>query len=889
MAETPIHTTCAYCGVGCGLIAKPAEGERWQVEGDKEHPANFGRLCSKGAALAETIDLKGRQLHATILGTKVGLDQALDEVAQRLKSVIAEHGPEAVAFYVSGQLLTEDYYVANKLIKGFIGTANIDTNSRLCMASAVAGHKRVFGTDTVPQNYQDLDQAELVVMVGSNLAWCHPVLYQRLVEAKERKGQKWVVIDPRQTATAEQADHFLALKPGTDIPLFQGLLVYLADHQKIDVSYIQNHVDGYREALAAARDAAPNIEAVAQKCDLSAWEVKRFYQLFADHPKVVTAFSQGVNQSSEGTNKVVAILNCHLATGRIGKVGAGPFSITGQPNAMGGREVGGLANQLAAHRDFVEADLEVVRRFWNAPNLAQKPGLKAVEMFDAVREGKIKFVWIMATNPAMSLPNANAVREALARCPHVIVSDLFADTDSAKFAHVFLPAAGWGEKDGTVTNSERRISRQRAFLPLPGDAKPDWWLISQIGQRLGHGNEFSFQNSAAIFREHAALSGFENHGRIDFDIGAVAEISDDQYQNLTPFQWPIRPGEQQGQERFFARGGYFTPNQRAKMLPIQSTGPAHAVHAEYPFILNSGRVRDQWHSMTRTARSARLNRHRPEPFVEINPADAQKLGLHDGALAEVSTAWGRAIARVRLVPSQRVDEIFMALHWSKQNTALSCVDHLINPATDPYSGQPEFKHTPAKVTLWPSQWQGLWITRQPSEPHFAAYWALMPIEGALVYFVAGQQSFDEAVSTSQTLAPQFDNHMEYLDRHRGQYRMVGLVQEQVNAGLFLADKHAPQPLPDLDVLIDLFNQEQDLSPIDVLAGRAALHADTIHKGRQVCACFNVGLNQIIDAIQNGGLKTAAEVGATLKAGTNCGSCLPEIKEMLSHAQCPAAA
>ena len=538
MTAASVRTTCPYCGVGCGLLAAP-DGT---ISGDPEHPANRGRLCSKGAALAETLDDSSRLLRPQIHGRDAGWDEALDLVAGRFAETIAEDGPDAVAFYVSGQFLTEDYYVANKLMKGFIGAANIDTNSRLCMASSVAGHIRAFGEDIVPGCYDDIDEADLVILVGSNLAWCHPVLYQRLAAAKEARGTRIVVIDPRRTATCEIADLHLALRPGSDVAVFAGLLSHLAENGVCDETWTQQNMPpGFAEALDAALTTAPSLAEAASIADLPVAALARFYDWFAATERTVTAYSQGVNQSSAGTDKVNAIINCHLATGRLGRRGMGPLSLTGQPNAMGGREVGGLANQLAAHRGFGEADLDRVRRFWNAPRQATEPGLKAVDLFDAVLDGRIKALWILGTNPADSMPRAGRVREALAACPFVVVSDCW-PTDTTSFADVVLPAAAWGEKDGTVTNSERCISRQRAFHAPPGEAKPDWWMLCEVARRLGAGSTFRYRGAADIFREHAALSAFENNGSRIFDIGGLAGLSDADYDWLQPVQWPVRRG-----------------------------------------------------------------------------------------------------------------------------------------------------------------------------------------------------------------------------------------------------------------------------------------------------------------------------------------------------------
>lgn len=540
-----VRTACPYCGVGCGVLAKPDGRGGAAIAGDPEHPANFGRLCSKGSALGDTLGLETRLLHPMLRDgdamQRVGWDDALDHVADNLSCSIIKHGPDSVAFYLSGQLLTEDYYVANKLMKGFIGSANVDTNSRLCMASSVAGHHRAFGADTVPGSYADLDAADLIVLVGSDAAWCHPVLYRRMMANKRERGAKLVVIDPRRTATAEEADLFLSVAPGMDAALFCGLLVHLAGTQAFDFAYIDTYTTGLAEALTRAKQIAPDVAATGRLTGLGVAEVAKFFDLFTATAKAVTCFSQGVNQSAQGTDKVTSIINCHLATGRIGKPGMGPFSLTGQPNAMGGREVGGLANQLAAHMNFGPEDIDRVGRFWNAKAMARREGRKAVDMVDAISRGEIKALWVMATNPAVSLPNARHVREALGKLDLLVVSENVAGNDTIRTnAHVLLPAAAWGEKDGTVTNSERRISRQRTFLPLPGEAQPDWWIVSQVARRMGFAEAFAYRSAADIFREHAALSAFENEGTRDFDIGGLKDISDAAFDALKPVQWPVR-------------------------------------------------------------------------------------------------------------------------------------------------------------------------------------------------------------------------------------------------------------------------------------------------------------------------------------------------------------
>jgi len=644
---TTVTTTCPYCGVGCGVLATPDGAGGAKVAGAPHHPANFGRLCSKGSALDETLALTGRLLHPMQRDQqgrfkRVAWDDALDTMALKFAEIIERDGPNAVAVYLSGQLLTEDYYVANKLMKGFIGSSNVDTNSRLCMASTVAGQRRAFGSDTVPGCYEDLDTADLIVLVGSNAAWCHPILYQRMLRNKQERGAKIVVIDPRKTATCEEADVFLAVAPGMDQALFSGLLVHLASSGALDEDFLRGHTAGFETTLSSARLLAPSIAATAALTDLSEIDVAAFFDMFAATQRTVTCFSQGVNQSAQGTDKVSAIINCHLATGRIGKPGASPFSLTGQPNAMGGREVGGLANQLAAHMDFSPENVDRLRRFWNAPRVATRDGHKAVQMFDAVARGEIKALWVIGTNPAASLPDADKARAALKNLELLIVSDNVLSNDTINAgAHVLLPALAWGEKDGVVTNSERRISRQRAFLPAPGEARADWAIFAQLGKRMGFSG-FDFRGPADVFREHAALSAFENDGARDFDLGGLADISDEEYDALSPTQWPIRAGERSGRARFFSDGGFFTPDRRARFVAPEPPALKTKTCSLYPLRLNTGRVRDQWHTMTRTGASPRLARHLSEPFIEVNDVDAEQFGVRDGGFADVSTLWAPA-------------------------------------------------------------------------------------------------------------------------------------------------------------------------------------------------------------------------------------------------------
>ncbi|WEX11473.1 nitrate reductase [Chelativorans sp. AA-79] len=881
-----VRTTCPYCGVGCGVIAAPQPDGSVSIKGDPDHPANFGRLCSKGLALAETIGLEERLLSPEIDGNRAGWDEALDLVAQKFSDAIAEHGPDSVAFYVSGQLLTEDYYVANKLMKGFIGSANIDTNSRLCMASSVAGHRRAFGSDTVPGTYEDLELADLVVLTGSNLAWCHPVLYQRLAAAKERRPEmKVVLIDPRRTMTADIADLHLAIAPDGDTALFAGLLRHLGESGIISRDYVEKHTNGINEALASVR--SYDVEKVAEEAGLSIRDLQAFYDLFARNERTVTVYSQGVNQSAVGTDKVNAIINCHLATGRIGRPGVGPFSVTGQPNAMGGREVGGLANMLAAHMDLENSwHRDLVRRFWRAPRLAEKPGLKAVEMFNAVADGRIKALWIMATNPADSMPDADAVVAALKACPFVVVSDISSATDTLRHAHVRLPSTGWGEKDGTVTNSERRISRQRAFLFPPGEARPDWWQIAEVARRMGFNEAFAYSSPAEIFREHAALSALENDGARDFDIGAYAGVTAPAYQGLEPFQWPApalresafegaMPGRAEGGDlRFFADGGFYTPDRRARFVAISPT-MRNVTEAAYPMVLNTGRVRDHWHTMTRTGKSVRLSAHLAEPYAEIHPEDALRFGIRGAELVRVESRHGTAVVRALVSNRQRRGSVFLPMHWTDQVAARGRVDALVAPVTDPVSGQPALKNVAVRMSSFKAAFYGFAVSRERPEAEGLDYWALARTTGGWRMELAhgALPESPDALLSKLVGFPAGAEVIAYRDEQRGDHRLAMFNGERLVAALYLS----PGPV---SVSRGFAAEQLDAAHPDprsryrVVAGRTGSARPDI--GAIVCSCFGVGADQIAAAARQG-CRTVDAIGKTLSAGTNCGSCRAEIR------------
>jgi assimilatory nitrate reductase catalytic subunit len=890
-----VATTCPYCGVGCGVLARAGSDGTVGVAGDPSHGANFGRLCVKGAALGETVDLQGRLLHPRIRGAdgtvhRASWDEALDRVADGFRRTVDEHGPDAVAFYVSGQLLTEDYYVANKLAKGYLGTANIDTNSRLCMSSAVAGHKRAFGEDVVPGCYEDLERAELVVLVGSNTAWCHPVLFQRIARAKEA-GAKLVVIDPRFTATCESADLHLPIRPGTDVWLFNGLLVHLFQQGVMDAGFVDAHTEDLNAALAAAAADAGDPAQVARACGVQAADVLAFYRLFARHERVVSLFSQGVNQSSSGTDKVNSIINCHLLAGRIGRPGMGPFSITGQPNAMGGREVGGLANMLAAHMELHEpAHREIVQAFWSSPRIASQPGLKAVALFDAMLEGRIKAVWIMGTNPVVSLPDADRAKRALDACELVVCSDIIERTDTNAHAHVLLPALGWGEKDGTVTNSERRISRQRPFLPTPGEARADWRIVCEVARRLGFAGGFGFESPRDIFVEHARLTAFRNHeprgdglaaAPRQLDLGGLASLSQPAYEALQPVQWPVHE-DGTGTPRLFTAGRFAHADGRARFVATTARLPAHAPDREYPLVLNTGRVRDQWHTMTRTGKSHRLAGHISEPYVDMHPHDALRSGVREGELARVHSKWGAMVARVRQGGGILAGNVFVPIHWNDQFASDARVGGLVNPVVDPVSGEPEFKHTPVRVEPFPVRWYGFAFGRRFLPTSEFSYWTLVRGERFLRYEIAHRERPKDCSRWARTWLGVHDadaGWLEYEDRNTGVYRATHLRDERIDACVFLS----PRPdLPSRHWLASLFARQalDDADRAALLAGEPP--GGGTDAGPVVCSCFGVGRNTISEAIRAKGLDTPAGVTAALRAGGNCGSCIPELRRLIAE-------
>lgn len=883
-------TTCPYCGVGCGVdfpLPANAQNEVAPVAGDENHPANFGKLCVKGSSLSQTLSKDGRLLYPMVNGERTSWDSAVSSVAHQINKIVEEHGPDAFAFYLSGQILTEDYYVANKLAKGFIGTANVDTNSRLCMASAVVGYKRAFGSDTVPCCYEDLELCDLLIMVGSNAAWTHPILYQRILAAKkQRPSMKVVVIDPRRTATCDIADLHLPITPGSDAFIYNYLLVQTQQRECLDFSFIESYTEGFESALEEAKQTAGELAQVAQVCGVPEDDLQQLADWWCSTEKSLSFYSQGVNQSATGVDKSNAIINCHLATGRIGREGMGPFSITGQPNAMGGREVGGLANQLAAHMDFATPGaIDLVQRFWQAPNMAIENGLKAVDLFQAIEAGKVKAVWIMSTNPMVSLPDTAQVQRALEKCELVIVSDCQAQTDTSRFADVLFPATGWSEKDGMVTNSERRISRQRGLLPAPGEARHDWQAICDVAKAMGFYEAFSYDSVHEIFAEHAALSAFENNESRDFDIGYYQNITRQEYDDFLPIQWPVTQQNPRGTKRMFTDGRFYTANKKAKFLPIKPALPVTQPTKNYPYVLNTGRVRDQWHTMTRTGKAASLLNHIDQPYVEMAEKDAVGLQLIENQVVKLASEFGHALLRVKVNKAQKAGQVFVPIHWAQQFASAAIASRLLPQVVDPLSGQPESKHGRVDVSTLKDLTYGFVVSSKKLNVDKFEYWCDITLDKGKYYEFAFTHAETKKVSKTELVKRYFieslslQGNVEWLEYNNfvnQSVRLACLIDGKLELAFYLS---LTPELPDTKWLVGMLSAQQQLSleqRIALLAGRPA---NVVDKGKVVCTCFHIGDKQIKEAIK-GGCTSAAQLGEKLKCGTNCGSCVPELNSLL---------
>ncbi|WP_057833056.1 nitrate reductase [Colwellia sp. TT2012] len=867
-----IQSTCAYCGVGCGVDIAVADGKATSLTGSADHPANYGKLCVKGSNLLNTIDLTNRLLAPEIGGKKVSWQQATNYVAEKFSDIIKEHGKDAVAFYVSGQLLTEDYYLANKLMKGYIGSGNIDTNSRLCMSSAVSAYKRAFGEDVVPCTYQDLEQTDLLLLTGSNAAWTHPVLYQRIERAKKINPlMKVVVLDPRKTASCELADNFIQLKPGSDGAFFNGLLNYLSENGGLDADYIAKNTEGFAETLAQAT--TWSVAKVAEYCHVSEQELTAVYQLFCQSKKALTFYSMGINQSSSGVDKCQSIINCHLASGKMAKIGCGPFSITGQPNAMGGREVGGLANQLAAHMDIDNpAHQDKVQRFWQSPTIATKQGAKAIDMFDKIASGEIKAVWIMATNPLVSLPDRDKIAAALKKCPLVVVSDCVDENDTLAFADVKLPATPWLEKNGTVTNSERRISRQRNAVLPAGQAKHDWQIIRDVAQAMGFSG-FDFADVSDVFKEHAQLTHFENNGERLLDLSGLSQLTAQEYHELTPIQWPVNQQYPQGCDRVYADGQFNTASGKAQFIAVSPQLPKQRTSEQFPFVLNSGRIRDQWHTMTRTGKTSKLVAHTDKPYLYLHPSDAKKLAVVDDDMLNIIASTGHAIAHVKVDDKQRAGECFMPIHWNKSFASHANVSALYQSIVDPISGQAECKQGAVALTK-KSYSQYLSLHTVSDVELTADFW----LKNTTAYGDAYQAAFDEPIVDAMLWCQETTGLSgEWLQFNQDSQSYIVCLQ----AGKLVALAYFSQQWPVLDVswLEHVFSEETlEFATIQSLL--LGIASNEFNQGKQVCSCFNIGEKTIVNAIAQG-CTSVDKLGEQLQCGTKCGSCKPELASMIS--------
>ncbi|MCS0429754.1 nitrate reductase [Vibrio diabolicus] len=863
MSQGCRKTTCPYCGVGCGI-----EISNNKIIGDALHPANSGSLCVKGVALAESLQMPSRLLYPKLREKEVSWQSVTDLIAQEIHQAKAEFGPDSVAMYVSGQLLTEDYYVANKLMKGYVGSANIDTNSRLCMSSAVAAHVRAFGEDVVPVNYDDIDKTELLIICGANTAWTHPVLFRRIQQARENNPNlKLVVIDPRETVTAQQADLHLPIKNDGDVSLFNGLLKFLIEQQCIDSKYINSYTDGFDTLVEEVSDLRYDVTNLTSSIGISEEKLTTFFQWFAQSPTAITLFCQGVNQAENGVDKGNTIINAHLASGKIAKSGCGPFSITGQPNAMGGREVGGLANQLAVHRAFDAESIKQVQTFWDSPEIATQPGLKAVELFEAVERGEIKVLWIMATNPVVSLPDNQMVKRALEACPFVIVSDITAESDVAKYADVLLPAAGWGEKQGMVTNSERRMSRQRQFQTPPGEAKSDWWAISQVGQALcaleKTQNGFAFTSERAVFREYAAMTGMNADSPLKLNLSEYANLTEQEYEEWVPTQW--------GGERPFADGIYSHPDGKARFV-VTSELPQRLERAK-GWWLNTGRQRDQWHTMTRTGHIAHLAASELEPTVYMNTLSATQNRLKAGQLIKLfqPTSNTGIYAKVAIDEGLGFQELFMSMHWAGRYGGESSVNAIINSAKDPISGQPAFKSSYVEVQDAAVKTYGMFIGTQFDSGKFL-YSAFQAESNLGIWRFAHDKR-----PKKQSFCRTEKSRRITIDIAQGwlavDYDLVGDVR--IIRSVLVVSSEPIQT--DYTNFTGLIGKPMELSQLLTITQSQS-------SAKLVCSCFRVTDKQIHDAMEKQDCTSLIQLQNKLKCGTNCGSCVSQIKQMVDSHQ-----
>ena len=950
MSTRETRSTCPYCGVGCGVVIESSGDQITGVRGDPDHPANFGRLCTKGSTLALTasaaITRQTRLLYPMQreqrreAPRRVSWGSALGFASESFARIIRDHGPDAVGFYISGQLLTEDYYVFNKLAKGLLGTNNIDTNSRLCMSSAVSGYKQTLGADAPPNCYDDVNHAQCIFIVGSNTAYAHPILFRRIEDAKfgtpagraANPNLKIIVCDPRRTDTAEIADLYLPIQPGTDVSLFNGMLHIMLWEGWVDAAYIAAHTSGFDALKTTVRDYTPDL--VAETCGIKKDDLFTAAKLFATSSATLSLYCQGLNQSSSGTAKNAALINLHLATAQIGKPGAGPFSLTGQPNAMGGREVGGMANLMSAHRDMGNPEHRAeVAALWGIKDVPDKPGKTAIEMFQAAADGEIKALWIACTNPAQSMPDQTTVRRALERAEIVVVQEAFGTAATCDYADVLLPATTWGEKMGTVTNSERLISRVRPAIPPPGEARHDWTIAIEFAHRLEvllqSGSvrptlfPYSLTNEAqgveAIWNEHREST----RGR-DLDITGMSYAMLD----LGPQQWPLKTGEVTGKARLYEDGIFPTSDGKACFVNTVYKPVAEPRESRYPFSLTTGRLRDQWHGMSRTGTLGRLFGHVAEPSVQMNANDMARRLLKDGDLVHVTSRRGSIVVPLQASPEVAVSQAFMAMHWgseylsglSSMGEPLAGVNAITISSYCPNSRQPELKHAAVKILKAELSWSLLAMAWLPAGQSLGARNALKPLMAAFPFTscvpfsnntpLANQDAAREGVlfRAAAHLAPPDEllvqiekilglsnpDVLHYVDKKRGQRRTARLTRVGDKAeltGFLLAGDTRAEAW--IKTVLECELPAQTYGHLLLSPGSKPPVAVQV-RGKLVCTCLNVTDTaidaQLHDMAQAGGspLLTTddarlASLQSALKCGTSCGSCMPELKRMVRSA------
>ena len=942
MITRETRSTCPYCGVGCGVVIESSGDTITGVKGDMDHPANFGRLCTKGATLALTASAAVtrqtrllypmRREHRGEAPKRVSWDSALGFATESFAQIIRDHGSDAVGFYISGQLLTEDYYVFNKLAKGLLGTNNIDTNSRLCMSSAVAGYKQTLGADAPPNCYDDVNHAQCLFIVGSNTAYAHPILFRRIEDAKAANpALKIIFCDPRRTDTAEIADLYLPIQPGTDVSLFNGMLHIMLWEGWVDTAYIAAHTTGFDALKATVRDYTPDL--VSETCGIKKDDLFMAAKLFATSRATLSLYCQGLNQSSSGTAKNAALINMHLATAQIGKPGAGPFSLTGQPNAMGGREVGGLANLMSAHRDMGNPEHRAeVAALWGIKDVPSKPGKTAIEMFQAAADGEIKALWIACTNPAQSMPDQTTVRRALERAELVVVQEAFATAATCDYADLLLPASTWGEKTGTVTNSERRISRVRPAIAAPGEARHDWAIVVEFAQRLevlrGTQGPTLFPYSLtdhtlgveSIWNEHREST----RGR-DLDITGMS------YAMLEtgPQQWPLKTGETTGKVRLYEDGVFPTTDGKARFINTVYKPVAEPRESRYPFSLTTGRLRDHWHGMSRTGTLGRLFGHVAEPSVQMNANDMARRLLKDGDLVHVTSKRGSIVVPLQASPEVAVSQAFMAMHWGSEYLSglssvgepLAGVNAITTSSYCPTSKQPELKHAAVKILKAELPWSLLAMAWLPAGESLAARHALKPLmaafpftscvpfsnntpladlsgtrEGVLFRAAAHVVPPDDLlIQIEKILGLTSQDVLHYVDKKRGQRRTAKLTRvdhQAVLTGFLLAGDTRAEAW--IKTVLEGELPAQTYGRLLLSPGSkppVAVQA----RGKLVCTCLNV-----TDTAINAYLQDRAQTGthqllttddarlaslqSALKCGTNCASCVPELKRMVRSAR-----